>query len=119
ALSALIAGIAVTPFGGTLQLPANGLAVRADVSGAGGPGFCTATVAVNPVQVGVNFEDGTDADYNDGVLCMSGIFEIAPLWIISHAEQVVSAQVSKSAACSSTINVKVTGVNGNIEYQLQ
>ena len=64
------------------------------------------------VKVGVNFEDLTDMDYNDSVLCFTGNFKIDNRKVISYKKQVIKASIYSSSACTHTLHVQIISANG-------
>jgi hypothetical protein len=86
----------------------------AKVTGPGGVASCPLTLTVDPVTVGVNFEDGSDWDLNDANLCMSGYFNTTGSSIISAQHQTVRASFTKLSACDDDMTVRVYNANGAI-----
>ena len=64
------------------------------------------------VKVGINFEDHTDMDHNDSVLCFTGDFKIENRKILSYKKQVIKAAIYSSAACVHTVQVQIFHTNG-------
>ena len=64
------------------------------------------------VKVGVNFEDLTDMDYNDSVLCFTGDFKIDNRKVISYKKQVIKASIYSSSDCTHTLQVQIINPNG-------
>lgn len=93
--------------------------VVANLVGPGGSGGCEAIVNVvaTPVQIGVNFEDATDGDYNDSVFCMKGLFKIEGNEIISLADQTVNVRSFTSSAYNHSVRVQVWNPAGFIEFE--
>ncbi len=46
---------------------------------------CSASITVNQDVVGINYEDWSDWDYNDSVVCATGYLQINGKQIVSHA----------------------------------
>jgi hypothetical protein len=64
------------------------------------------------IKVGVNFEDYTDMDYNDSVLCFTGDFKIQNRKVISYKKQVIKAAIYSNSACTHTLQVQIIHANG-------
>ena len=64
------------------------------------------------VKVGVNFEDLTDMDHNDSVLCFTGDFKIDNRKVISYKKQVIKASIYSSSACTHTLQIQIINANG-------
>ncbi len=60
-------------------------------------------------KVGINFEDrpGSDADFNDAVLCFTGGFEVSSSIIQATKDQTVRATLFSEALCSNQIRVSI------------
>ena len=58
-------------------------------------------------QVGINFEDFTDMDYNDAVMCFTGVFSIKNKEILSLREQTVTANFYSISGCSHQLNIRL------------
>ncbi|MBI5211375.1 MAG: hypothetical protein HY927_15480 [Elusimicrobia bacterium] len=59
-------------------------------------------------QVGVGFEDtmeGSDNDFDDAVVCLSGLFKVQGAHVTSYTEQDVVATVSASSACRHKVRI--------------
>lgn len=98
--------------GAQIKLPINGqTTVSGTVTGPGGVGTCSATVqamaALVPVTIGFNFEDATDADYNDAVTCTSGFFKIDRDYAVSLKHQTVRVSTRQNSAYNHTVHVFV------------
>jgi hypothetical protein len=109
--SSVVSGAQVTlPIPGPTQ-------VSADIVGPGGTGHCEVTVTpmavvINPVKIGINFEDSTDSDYIDSVVCTNGKFSIEGNQIISLADQTVSVRGTKLSAYNHTVTFLVYTPSG-------
>ncbi len=84
------------------------------VTGPAGSAYCRLAVTVDPVTVGVNFEDWSDWDLNDANLCMSGYFKTSGNTILSTEHQTVRAGITKRSACDEYMSVQVYDASGAI-----
>ena len=64
------------------------------------------------VKVGINFEDLSDFDLNDSVLCFTGDFKIQGASVISYKKQTVVAAVTNNSACGHNIHVTIKNRDG-------
>jgi len=76
------------------------------------------TIATNPdhrTELGINFEDWIDWDYNDSVICLKN----STLWvdgttIKSFANQTLTFTIQGISACDNAINLKVIDSSGKV-----
>lgn len=77
---------------------------------------------VKVLKVGINMEDqrspGSDADYNDIVMCFTGSFNIDGQNVISNAVQSVSVATSSISGCRHTVTANVKHADGSSEPAL-
>ena len=66
---------------------------------------------VKAVKVGVNFEDLSDFDLNDSVLCFTGSFKVDGPKVISYKKQTILAAVTNNSACGHNIRVTISDAN--------
>ena len=64
------------------------------------------------LKVGVNFEDYTDFDFNDSVLCFNGDFKVSGSKVTSYKKQTINAAVLTNSDCGHNIRVRVIESNG-------
>lgn len=64
------------------------------------------------VRVGVNFEDSSDGDYNDAVLCFTGDFKVDGTNITSYKQQTIAATTSSISLCDHRIDVTIHHEDG-------
>lgn len=67
---------------------------------------------VKALKVGVNFEDLSDFDLNDSVLCFTGDFKIQGASVVSYKKQTVVAAVTNNSACGHNIHVTIKNRDG-------
>lgn len=67
---------------------------------------------VKVIRVGVNFEDYTDFDYNDAVLCFEGAFKVDDTDVVSYKEQTVAATTFSASGCRHQVDVKILHADG-------
>ena len=67
---------------------------------------------VKAVKVGVNFEDLSDFDLNDSVLCFTGDFKVSNAVVTSYKKQTVTAGITKNSDCGHNIHVTIKDKNG-------
>lgn len=71
----------------------------------------------DPVErVGVGFEDGVDADYNDLYICFQGFFNVNGRDIVSNRDQTVQATWGNISAISHTATIKILDSDGKILF---
>jgi hypothetical protein len=63
-------------------------------------------------RVGVNFEDHTDFDYNDAVMCFQGNFKIEGTNVVSYQQQSVAAKTYSASGCDHRVDVKIVHTDG-------
>ena len=69
----------------------------------------------DPVErVGVGFEDGVDADFNDLYICFQGHFNVDRRDIVSNRDQTVQATWGNISANAHTATVKILDANGQV-----
>lgn len=73
---------------------------------------------VKAVKVGVNFEDLSDFDLNDSVLCFTGSFKVDGPKVISYKKQTILAAVTNNSACGHNIRVTISDANGVVTQRL-
>jgi hypothetical protein len=64
------------------------------------------------VKVGINFEDLSDFDLNDSVLCFTGDFKVQGASVVSYKKQTVNAAVTNNSACGHNIHVTIKNRDG-------
>ena len=69
---------------------------------------------VKALKVGVNFEDLSDFDRNDSVLCFTGGFKVSGRTITSYKKQTIVANVWNNSACGHFITVQIRDTAGNM-----
>lgn len=69
---------------------------------------------VKALKVGVNFEDLSDFDLNDSVLCFTGGFKVDGRKITSYKKQTIIADVWNNSACGHNITVQIRDAAGNM-----
>ena len=74
---------------------------------------------VKAIKVGVNFEDLSDFDYNDSVLCFSGSFKVDNRRVTSYKRQTIVAAVTNNSACGHYIHVQVRNKDGVVTQQFK
>jgi hypothetical protein len=67
---------------------------------------------IKATKVGINFEDLSDFDYNDSVLCFSGNLKIEGTKVVSYMKQEIHASVWSNSACGHYIDVQVKSPAG-------
>jgi hypothetical protein len=67
---------------------------------------------VRAERVGINFEDSTDFDFNDAVLCFTGLLKIDSSNIISLKDQTVKATTYSGSACTHRIDGRIIHTDG-------
>ena len=67
---------------------------------------------VKAVKVGINFEDLSDFDLNDSVLCFTGDFKIQGASVVSYKKQTIVAAVTNNSACGHNIHVTIKNRDG-------
>ena len=67
---------------------------------------------VKAVKVGVNFEDLSDFDLNDSVLCFTGDFKIQGPSVVSYKKQTIKAAVTNNSSCGHNIHVSIKSKDG-------
>lgn len=77
-------------------------------------GGTMALPGVKALKVGVNFEDLSDFDRNDSVLCFTGGFKVNGRTITSYKRQTIVADVWNNSACGHFITVQIRDTAGNI-----
>jgi hypothetical protein len=71
----------------------------------------------DPVErVGVGFEDGVDADYNDLYICFQGHFNVDKRDIVSNRDQTVQATWGNISAHSHTATVTILDTDGKVLF---
>jgi len=75
-------------------------------------GGSLALPGVKAIKVGVNFEDLSDFDLNDSVLCFTGDFKIQGAGVVSYKKQTVVAAVTNNSACGHNIHVTIKSRDG-------
>lgn len=73
---------------------------------------------VKAVKVGVNFEDLSDFDLNDSVLCFTGSFKVDGPKVTSYKKQTILAAVTNNSACGHNIHVTISDANGVVTQRL-
>ena len=73
---------------------------------------------VKAVKVGVNFEDLSDFDLNDSVLCFTGSFKVDGPKVTSYKKQTILAAVTNNSACGHNIRVTISDANGVVTQRL-
>lgn len=63
-------------------------------------------------RVGINFEDLTDFDFNDAVLCFEGNFKIEGTNVVSYQAQNIKAKTFSASGCDHRIDVTVVHADG-------
>jgi hypothetical protein len=117
--SGTIDGVAVSPNGGQRVLKITAARnVHASVTGPAGTTHCQAFVSVYEDRVGINYEDWTDRDFNDAVVCLTGFFEIDGRRIVSHANQTVVATTTRISACDHDVVLRVRDENHVVRQQI-
>jgi len=81
-------------------------------------GGTMALPGVKAVKVGVNFEDLSDFDLNDSVLCFTGSFKVDGPKVISYKKQTILAAVTNNSACGHNIRVTISDANGVVTQRL-
>jgi hypothetical protein len=73
---------------------------------------------VKATKVGVNFEDLSDFDLNDSVLCFTGAVKVEGAKVVSYQKQSIKADVWNNSDCGHFIHVKIVNKNGVVTQQL-
>jgi hypothetical protein len=81
-------------------------------------GGTMALPGVKAVKVGVNFEDLSDFDLNDSVLCFTGSFKVDGPKVTSYKKQTILAAVTNNSACGHNIRVTISDANGVVTQRL-
>jgi len=119
AFAGAIDGVSVSPFGGTRTITfSSSRTVFAAVGGYNGTSYCEAYITVTQDQVGINFEDFVDSDYNDAVLCMTGFLQVLGKQIVSHAAQTIYARRTRISACDSNVLLRIYNGSGGLEQTI-
>lgn len=63
-------------------------------------------------RVGINFEDFTDFDFNDAVLCFEGNFKIEGTNVVSYQTQTIAAKTFSASGCDHRIDVTILHADG-------
>lgn len=66
-------------------------------------------------RVGLNFEDFTDFDYNDAVMCFEGNFKIEGTSVVSYENQQVTARTFSASGCQHRVDVVIVHADGTSE----
>lgn len=73
---------------------------------------------VKAVKVGVNFEDLSDFDLNDSVLCFTGDFKIQGANVVSYKKQTIIAAVTNNSACGHNIRINIKDRTGAVTQRI-
>jgi hypothetical protein len=73
---------------------------------------------VKAVKVGVNFEDLSDFDLNDSVLCFTGSFKVDGPKVTSYKKQTILAAVTNNSDCGHNIHLTISDANGVVTQRL-
>jgi len=73
---------------------------------------------VKAVKVGVNFEDLSDFDLNDSVLCFTGDFKIQGANVVSYKKQTIVAAVTNNSACGHNIRITIKDKAGAVTQRI-
>lgn len=73
---------------------------------------------VKAVKVGVNFEDLSDFDLNDSVLCFTGDFKIQGANVVSYKKQTIVAAVTNNSACGHNIRITIKDRTGAVTQRI-
>lgn len=73
---------------------------------------------VKAVKVGVNFEDLSDFDLNDSVLCFTGDFKIQGANVVSYKKQTIVAAVTNNSACGHNIRITIKDRAGTVTQRI-
>jgi len=66
-------------------------------------------------RVGINFEDGTDFDFNDAVICFEGFFKMEGTEVVSYKQQTVVAKTFSASACDHRIDIRIHHDDGSTD----
>lgn len=119
--SARIDGVSVTPVNGVQRTIAftTSRTVEASVTNQFGiTSSCSASINVNQDVVGINYEDWSDWDYNDSVVCATGYLQVNGKQIVSHAFQSVLLRMSSRSACDHRVLVRVYDQWNNVRRSI-
>ena len=72
---------------------------------------------VKVAKVGVNFEDHSDSDYNDSVLCFTGDFKVDGTEVVSYKEQEIVASVFSASGCQHEVTIEIIDESGSKQTQ--
>ena len=70
------------------------------------------------VKVGVNFEDLSDFDLNDSVLCFTGDVKIQGASVVSYKKQTIVAAVTNNSACGHNIRITIKDRTGAVTQRI-
>ena len=73
---------------------------------------------VKALKVGVNFEDLSDFDLNDSVLCFTGDFKIQGANVVSYKKQTIVAAVTNNSACGHNIRITIKDRAGTVTQRI-